>query len=303
MKWSLDTHKFISEIVRTALQVIVDRNITSQSDEQAVKAAEHELADKGVYRSREGAEGRIKRALLTYFKAYNLMTQNGDLTEVGRAFYSNKLSVKELCLHFLYGYKFYDEQSDESYFPLEIILSFTDYCWKNVPESNYISLEDFDELVKNGSVTDETFANVVNNRSILKTVDARAIGYDVWTYMLLESGLYEKNSDKHLIPRNNAMIEFLLNSYQAGKTDGVQGELSKGFISNFPMPNCNRRNVKDCSIIEAKTISAFLFDNIELETIDKLVCPKGASVTMMVRNYGLDESSKGRLLTIQDMSI
>lgn len=296
MKWSLDTHKFISEIVRTALQVVVDRNITSQSDEQAVKAAEHELADKGVYRSKEGAEGRIKRALLTYFKAYNLMTSNGELTEVGMAFYSNKLSIKELCLHFLYGYKFYDEQSDESYFPLEIILSFTDYCRKNAPEANYISLEDFDELVKNGSATDETFSNVVNNRSILKTVDARAVGYDVWTYMLLESGLYEKNAEKHLIPRNNAMIEFLLNSYKAGKTDGGQGELSKGFISNFPMPNCNRRNVKNCAIIEAKTISAFLFDNIELETIDKLVCPKGGSVTMMVRNFGLDESSKGAFI-------
>lgn len=296
MKWSLDTHKFVSEIVRTALQVVVDRKITSQSDEQVVKAAEHELADKGVYRSREAAEGRIRRALLTYFKAYNLMTQSGELTEVGTAFYSNKLSVKELCLHFLYNYNYADASRGKNYYPLELLLAFTDYCSRNASEANFISLEDFDELVERESGTDETFAAVVQNRSKKKNVDARNVGYDVWTYMLLESGLYAKNADKQLVPLNSPMIAFLLKAYRDGKKDGIKGSLAKGYISNIPMPNCNRRNVKTCEIIEAKTVSAFLFDNIELATIDKLVCPKGGSVASMIRNYGLDETSKGQFV-------
>ena len=77
MKWSLDTHKFVSEIVRTALQTIVNRRITLQSGEPEIKAAEQELFDKGVYRTRDGADGRIRRALFTYFKAYHFMTQDG----------------------------------------------------------------------------------------------------------------------------------------------------------------------------------------------------------------------------------
>ena len=94
MKWSLDTHKFVSEIVRTALQTIVNRRITLQSGEPEIKAAEQELFDKGVYRTRDGADGRIRRALFTYFKAYHFMTQDGELTDFGRAFYNGTLSIK-----------------------------------------------------------------------------------------------------------------------------------------------------------------------------------------------------------------
>lgn len=46
MKWSLDTHKFVSEIVRSALQTIVNRKITGQSGEPEIKAAEQELLKK-----------------------------------------------------------------------------------------------------------------------------------------------------------------------------------------------------------------------------------------------------------------
>ena len=294
MKWSLDTHKFLSEIVRTALKVVVDRKITSLSDDTIVKAAEHELAEKGVYRSKEAAEGRIKRALLTYFKAYNLMTQDCQLTEIGKAFYEDQLSVKELCLHFLYHYKYIGTQTN--YYPLEIILGFTDYCSQNVPEANHISLEDFDELVNRDSKEEAAYSSTIQKRSENKTVDARSIGYDVWTYMLLESGLYIKNEDKQLVPNNLPMIRFLLASYRAGKTDSVKGCLSGGYLSLVPAPQCSRKNVKESEIVEAKTISAFLFDEIDLQTIDKLVCPKGTSVSLMIRKFGLDENAKGTFI-------
>lgn len=43
MKWSMDTHKYISETTRKALQVLVNRNITSESSPEEIDAAEQEL--------------------------------------------------------------------------------------------------------------------------------------------------------------------------------------------------------------------------------------------------------------------
>lgn len=96
MKWSMDTHKFMSEITRKALQIIVAHGVTSESDAEAIAATENELADEGIYRSREAASGRIRRALFTYFKAYGCLDTHEGLTEIGRLFVENKITVQEL---------------------------------------------------------------------------------------------------------------------------------------------------------------------------------------------------------------
>jgi len=90
MKWSMDTHKFMSEITRKALQIMVAHGVTSESEPEVVEATENELADAGIYRSREGVKGRIRRALFTYFKAYGCMDDNERLTEIGKLFAENK---------------------------------------------------------------------------------------------------------------------------------------------------------------------------------------------------------------------
>lgn len=295
MKWSLDTHKFLSEIVRTALKTVVDHHITSESDDTVIKATEHELADKGVYRSKEAAEGRIRRALLTYFKAYNLMSSNGELTELGTLFYQDKLSVKELCLHFLYSYKYVDKNT--TYYPLELILSFVDYCRRTAPGNNFISLQDFDGLVKCDNYNDAIFAQIIANRRSTANIDARSIGYDVWSYMLIESGLFEKNGDKSLSPANSDIIEFLLKSYKNSQQKCSESSLQGGYISLIPKPNCNKRMVKRCPIIESKAIAAFLFDGIAPDTINKFICPVGGSVMAMLQNYGLDITSQAAFKT------
>ena len=69
MKWSMDTHKYISEVTRKALKVLLDNNITSESTPEEIDKAEHILADANVYKDYKGAKGRIRRALFTYFKA------------------------------------------------------------------------------------------------------------------------------------------------------------------------------------------------------------------------------------------
>ena len=50
MKWSMDTHKYISEVTRKALKVLFEKNITSESSAEEIDAAEHILADENVYK-------------------------------------------------------------------------------------------------------------------------------------------------------------------------------------------------------------------------------------------------------------
>lgn len=290
MKWSLDTHKFVSEIVRTALQVIVNRRITGQSGEPEIKAAEQELFDKGVYRSRDGADGRIRRALFTYFKAYHFMTQDGELTEFGKAFYNGTLSVKEACLHFIFHYKYSDDQS--SYYPLNRILSYLQYCEMQQADQA-LSLEVFELLVDGVSDSDELYSSIFQRRSESRDVDARNIGFDVWSYMLIESGLLEKVNPKTLRIKNKAMSELLLNAYANMTEPGSADKIEKGYLPFISIPSINQRKIKKADVIEAKTLCAYLFDGIDDETVDRYICPKGGSLSAMLGNYGLTESNKG----------
>ena len=66
MKWSMDTHKYMSEITRTALQVIAKHGITSESKPEEIDAVEKELVEKKVYKDYPSAKGRVRRALFTY---------------------------------------------------------------------------------------------------------------------------------------------------------------------------------------------------------------------------------------------
>lgn len=290
MKWSLDTHKFVSEIVRTALQTIVNRRITLQSGEPEIKAAEQELFDKGVYRTRDGADGRIRRALFTYFKAYHFMTQDGELTDFGRAFYNGTLSVKEACLHFIFHYKYTDDKS--SYYPLKRILSYLSYCkTQNVDQA--LSLEVFDLLVDAETDSVELFSSVFQRRNESRDVDARNIGFDVWSYMLIEAGLLEKVNPKTLRIKNISMVELLLNAYEKMTETGSAEKIEKGYLPFISLPSINAKKIKKAEPIEAKTLCAYLFDGIDIDTVDRYICPKGGSLSAMLSNFGLTEANKG----------
>ena len=291
MKWSLDTHKFLSEVVRTAFQVVVDRKINNTSDEFSIKAAEHEMADKGVYRSREAAEGRVRRALLTYLNAYNLMSPSGIITKLGKCFYEETISVKEACLFFLYTYR-YKIDATRGYYPLEHLLRFVKYCQEQKVVCE-ISLDDFARLVEYDEISDEVFHSIVSQRGYSTNTDARSVGYDVWTYMLLEAGLFQKNDDKNLVIANMHMVDFLAQSY-AAKAYGDKSDPSTGFVSRFPKPATNNRIVKPSSPIEAKSMVAYLFDGVSEEIINRFICPSGNTVENMLRAFGLSSDYKGK---------
>lgn len=290
MKWSMDTHKFLSEIVRTALKTVADRRISGKSGEPEIRAAEEELFEKGVYRTRDGADGRIRRALLTYFKAYKLMTQEYELTEFGRAFYDRTLSVREACLHFIFNYEYRDASS--SYYPLHRLLSFLEYC-KERHQPQTVSLEDFDLLVDLEHDSSEQYEAILLRRNDTREVDARSVGFDVWSYMLIESGLFEKLNPKCLKLKNVKMAEFLLVAYNKLDGESDAALLNGSYLSCIPTPEVNARLQRPTHILEAKTLCAYLFDGIERETIDRLICPKGGSITAMLSNYGLVEANRG----------
>ena len=296
MKWSLDTHKFLSDIVRTAFQVVVDRKINNTSDGQAIKAAEHELADKGVYRSRDAAEGRIRRALLTYLNAYNLMSPSGNITKLGKCFYEETISVKETCLFFLYTYR-YKIDATNGYYPLEHLLRFVKHCQERKVDVK-ITLGDFARLVDYNNVSANIFDNIIQQRDHNTTADARAVGYDVWTYMLLEAGLFKKDDDKNLVVANSFMVDFLVESYTA-QAYGDKSDPSTGFVVRFPKPIVNERIVKPSSPIEAKTVVAYLFDGIDTEVINRFICPKGNNVENMIRSFGITSDYKGRFASFK----
>ena len=106
MKWYMDTHKYMSEITRTALKIIAENNLTSESSIEEIDDVERKLVDAGVYRDYESAKGRIRRALFTYFKAYGCMQENESLTEMGKAFVDDKISIQEFSFWYVLNYEY-----------------------------------------------------------------------------------------------------------------------------------------------------------------------------------------------------
>ena len=78
----MDTHKYMSEITRTALQVIAKHGITSESKPEEIDAVEKELVEKKVYKDYPSAKGRVRRALFTYFRAYGCLNDVEQLRDL-----------------------------------------------------------------------------------------------------------------------------------------------------------------------------------------------------------------------------
>lgn len=143
VKWSMDTHKYMSEITRTALQVIAKHGITSESKPEEIDAVEKELVEKKVYKDYPSAKGRVRRALFTYFRAYGCLNDVEQLTEVGREFIANRLSVKELSFEYILNYKYADDNAE--YYPAQLILTCLRKLYDRDKTEAYITPYDFRE--------------------------------------------------------------------------------------------------------------------------------------------------------------
>ncbi len=261
MRWSMDTHKFMSEITRKALQIMVAHNVTSESDPEEIEAAERALAAAGIYKDFDSANGRIRRALFTYFKAYGCMDDNERLTEMGRLFVENKITVQEICFHYVLNYKYEDDGIE--YFPAQLLL----LCLKKLAERGqgqaYFSAYVFSQLVECDSIDDinEAFIDglVDTRRGDPIEVNERSIGFDVWSNMLIKAGIVSKTTEKTLVAKDPLLVDWILSAYERPQ-NCTKGRIIRGVLQYLPTPTLDHPNGNiEAFEHEGRALQAYLF--------------------------------------------
>jgi len=292
----MDTHKYISETTRKALQVLVNRNITSESSPEEIDAAEQELGSCGVYKSYDNAKGRIRRALFTYFKAYGCLDSEEHLTELGRLYAEEKLTIQEFSFYYVLNYQYEDDTF--KYYPSELVLTCLIALYDRNASEAYLSPYDFSKIVECNSLEDinEGFIDeLLRVRSSGgKEVNERAIGFDVWAKMYVQSGILKRTADRTLYADNIPLIKWILNAYQK-KYVTKMGEVCTGVLQDFPVINLvnNDGNPEEYAN-EGKALQAFLFDSVEDSIIDKyIICNKTNTASKMRDVLGISENEVG----------
>lgn len=296
MKWSMDTHKYISEITRKALQVMVAHGITSKSEPEDIDAVEHELANCGVYKDYEGAKGRVRRALLTYFKAYGCLDNSDHLTELGKLYAENKITIQEFSFYYILNYIY--ESENVKYYPAELVLQCYYKLYEKGEQQAYLTAYDFSKIVECDSIDDISdvfITDLVEVRSENPIpVNERNIGFDVWAKMFVQAGIFKRNADKNLFSDNILLVRWILESYQK-LFDTKMGAICTGVLNNFPIMELDRVNGQAPKYAgEGKALQAFLFDKIDEYTINKyIIKSKENTFSGMCSALGLIENEKG----------
>jgi len=279
MKWSMDTHKYISEITRTALKVMSDHNISSESEPEEIEAVERDLAAAGVYKDFEAAKGRVRRALFTYFKAYHCLDANERLTDIGRLYADGSLSIQEFSFYYIVNYIYKDDYSE--YYPTRLVLS----CLKQLADRGaqhaYISAYDFSRIVDCNSFEDVNSTLIDDLLSVrlgqIPVVNERNIGFDVWAKMLVQAGILKRNSDRSLSVANQGLADWILDAYEQTLTT-LNGKINSGILKYIPvLPLNNPRGDILPYENEGKALQAFLFDAVDNAIIEKFIFTNGVS--------------------------
>lgn len=295
MKWSMDTHKYISEVTRKALQIMVEHEITSESSPEKIDAVERELGNCGVYKDYESARGRVRRALFTYFKAYGCLDDSEQLTEVGRLYVENQLTIKEFSFYYILNYLY--EKDDVKYYPTELILKCFYKLYEKDHSEGYITAYDFSKIVELDSIsdiTDEFIEQLLEARKNEPVaVNERSIGYDVWAKMLVQAGIFKRNAKRQLISDNITLVQWVLNGYECGYNSD-KGILYTGVLKYLPIPKLTgvNRQVEDY-LQESKALRAYLFEGIEDVIIDKYILNSKSPFSDMKFALGLTDELRG----------
>lgn len=279
MKWSMDTHKYISEITRTALKVMSDHNISSESEPEEIEAVERDLAAAGVYKDFDAAKGRVRRALFTYFKAYHCLDANERLTDIGRLYAAGSLSIQEFSFYYVVNYIYKDDHSE--YYPTRLVLS----CLKQLADRGaqhaYISAYDFSRIVDCNSCDDVNSTLIDDLLSVrlgqIPVVNERNIGFDVWAKMLVQAGILKRNSDRSLSVANQGLTDWILDAYNQPLTT-LNGKINSGILKYLPVLPLNNPHGDVLPYEnEGKALQAFLFDAVDNAIIEKFIFTNGTS--------------------------
>ena len=84
MTWSMDTHKYMSELTRKALQILAENYINSDSEPDEIESAERKLADAGVYKDFEGAKGKLGDEPGTAWECYRRFQEYNRYVRAGQ---------------------------------------------------------------------------------------------------------------------------------------------------------------------------------------------------------------------------
>lgn len=295
VKWSMDTHKYMSEITRTALQVIAKHGITSESKPEEIDAVEKELVEKKVYKDYPSAKGRVRRALFTYFRAYGCLNDVEQLTEVGREFIANRLSVKELSFEYILNYKYADDNAE--YYPAQLILTCLRKLYDRDKTEAYITPYDFSRIVECdalANINDEFITECISSHTEEHDVNERNIGYDVWSKMLVQAGILSKDSNHNLCIVDYNMVAWILQSYTKGYTT-EKGNICTGIIRNVPVVTLDRPTGNYCAFEnEGRAVQAYLFDAVDEGIIRKYIYTSTEnSYNSMRKALGLTDTNKG----------
>lgn len=292
----MDTHKYMSEITRKALQIIVRHGLSSSSSQEAIESAERDLADSGVYKDYGSAQGRTRRALFTYFKAYGCLDDSEQLTEIGKLFAENKITVREFSFYFVINYVYKNE--NVKYHPTEWILTYIYKLYERDEQQAYLTPFDFSKISECDSIeqiNNEFIDGLVASRDVNhEVVNERSVGYDVWAKMLVQSGLFYRDDDKKLIPNDIELIKWILDSY-ALKLPSEMGKVCTGIFENIPIVPVDGRNGDVNKYIEeGKALQAFLFDSLSPLLIQKyIIQSEDILFSEMCDTLCLDDSTQG----------
>lgn len=273
MKWSMDTHKYISETTRTALKIMASHGVSSESSSEEIDEVEHEMVSNGVYKDYDSAQGRVRRALFTYFKAYHCLDDNEQLTEIGKLYAEEKLSVQEFSFYYIVNYIYKD--GAHTYYPTQLILLCLKELASRVSEAAYITPYDFSKLVECNSIEDinREFIDgllLVRNGQI-PPVNERSIGFDVWSKMLVQAGILKRNVDRSLFISNQELVDWILAAYDKPLTSHL-GKINSGILKYLPViPSSGIKGNIQPFLTEGKALQASLFDSVDKCIIDKFI--------------------------------
>lgn len=298
MKWSLDVHKYMGEVPRKALQILVKHKITSRSSSEEIDNAEQELAKEGVYDSYSSAKGRISRALFTYFRSYECIDETEQLTELGRLFAENKLSISEMSFASIVNKTYIS--AGEEYFPVFWLLTFLEKAREINPQEAFITPYDFMRIEGCNAISDisDSFVSeLIGKRSAgVPLVVEREIGFDVWSKMLVQGNIFDKDKNTHALSiKNDRLFHWMIQSYRQPSLRKVYGSISSGILRFFPSIEVEKaKGDPEVYIDEAFALQAFLFDSIKPSLIDKYFLEgKSLSFTKMLSSLGLKQEQEG----------
>ena len=218
------------------------------------------------------------------------------MTELGRLYAEEKLTIQEFSFYYVLNYQYEDDTF--KYYPSELVLTCLIALYDRNASEAYLSPYDFSKIVECNSLEDinEGFIDeLLRVRSSGgKEVNERAIGFDVWAKMYVQSGILKRTADRTLYADNIPLIKWILNAYQK-KYVTKMGEVCTGVLQDFPVINLvnNDGNPEEYAN-EGKALQAFLFDSVEDSIIDKyIICNKTNTASKMRDVLGISENEVG----------